>query len=87
MSIGSNNDWVGALRQQHSGSTKSWTVTLALSGIFGFLGVDRFYLGSTGLGIAKLLTCGGFGAWWAIDVVLLLCGQMKDDLGRTVQRK
>ena len=29
----------------------------------GSLGIDRFFIGDTGLGIAKLITCGGFGIW------------------------
>lgn len=43
--------------------------TMILISLFvGGLGVDRFMLGDTGLGIAKLLTCGGFGIWWLIDL-------------------
>lgn len=86
MPMSSDNDWIGSLRQQHLGSSRNWTATLVLSLLFGFIGIDRFYLGQSGLGLAKLLTCGGFGFWWAADVVLLLCGEMKDDLGKKVRR-
>ncbi len=42
--------------------------TILLFAIFlGAYGVDRFMLGETGLGVAKLLTCGGCGVWAIID--------------------
>jgi len=49
----------------------NWTVTLVLSILFGSLGVDRFMMGRIGLGILKLITFGGFGVWWLIDVILI----------------
>jgi hypothetical protein len=63
-------------------SSKSWIVALALSVFLGWLGVDRFYLGQVGLGIAKFLTAGGFGVWWATDVVLIGFKKVKDSKGR-----
>ena len=49
----------------------NWIFTLIMSIIFGSLGVDRFILGHIGLGILKLITAGGFGVWWLIDVILI----------------
>lgn len=46
---------------------KSPMTALLLSIFCGTLGVDRFYLGDTGLGIGKLLTAGGCGIWAIID--------------------
>ena len=50
---------------------KSWLTALLLSIIVGSLGIDRFYLGYIGTGILKLITFGGFGVWWLIDVILI----------------
>jgi len=48
-----------------------WTLTLIMSIIFGSLGVDRFIMGHVGLGILKLITLGGLGIWWLIDLILI----------------
>lgn len=46
---------------------KDPTTSLIVSILAGSLGIDRFLIGDTGLGIGKLLTCGGFGIWGIID--------------------
>lgn len=60
---------------------KQFLTASLLSAGLGYLGIDRFYLGHTVLGVVKLLTCGGLGVWWLIDVVLILTGSTKDASG------
>ena len=53
--------------------SKEWRDSLAtmlLSWILGELGIDRFYRGQIGLGVLKLLTCGGAGIWWLVDAII-----------------
>ena len=56
---------------------KSKTTALLLSFFLGGLGIDRFYLGYTGLGVAKLLTCGGLGIWSLIDFIMICTGSLR----------
>lgn len=56
---------------------KSKVVALILSIFLGELGIDRFYLGYICTGILKLITCGGFGIWWLIDLIMIATGKLK----------
>ncbi|MBW8323397.1 MAG: TM2 domain-containing protein [Prolixibacteraceae bacterium] len=51
---------------------KDPTVSLIVSLLAGTLGIDRFLIGDTGMGIGKLLTCGGLGIWAIIDWFLIM---------------
>ncbi len=46
---------------------KDPTTLLIVSLLAGSLGIDRFMLGDSGIGVGKLLTCGGFGIWTIVD--------------------
>lgn len=73
----------GALAPQPTPpSDRSFIATWMFSWLLGFLGVDRFYLGKIGTGVVKLLTFGGFGIWWLIDLILTLAGVQRDKEGR-----
>lgn len=51
---------------------KDPTMVLIISIIAGGLGIDRFIIGDTGLGVGKLLTCGGLGIWHIVDLFLIM---------------
>ena len=51
---------------------KDPTTALLISIFLGYLGIDRFYVGDTGLGILKLLTGGVCGIMALIDWFLIM---------------
>lgn len=56
---------------------KSQLIAAVLAFLVGALGIHRFYLGYTGIGIAQLLTLGGCGIWALIDLIRILMGDLK----------
>ena len=51
---------------------KDPTTSIIISILAGTWGIDRFIIGDTGLGIAKLLTCGGLFIWTVVDWFLIM---------------
>ncbi len=49
----------------------NWILCLIMSVLFGSLGVDRYMMGKVGTGILKLITLGGLGIWWLVDIILI----------------
>jgi TM2 domain-containing membrane protein YozV len=66
---------------------KDWSTAMLLSVFLGVLGVDRFYLGYTGLGIVKLVTLGGCGVWKLVDIVLVALNRLPDAEGRSLRQR
>lgn len=52
---------------------------------FGWLGLDRFYLGYRRMGYLKLFTIGLFGLWWLLDLLLLIGKKIPDAAGRPTE--
>ena len=66
-------------------SDKSKMVAGLLSLFLGNMGVGRFYLGYTGMGVAMLLTCGGCGWWSLIDAIMIFTDKVPDAQGRKLR--
>jgi len=64
---------------------RNFLTALLLSIFLGTLGIDRFYMGYIGLGVLKLVTGGGCGIWWLIDVILIATKQLKDVNGNALE--
>jgi TM2 domain-containing membrane protein YozV len=77
--------------QQPQPVQKDFTTAIILSVLLGALGVDRFYLGYTGLGIVKLaVALLSFGTiawiWWIVDIILIATGKLTDSRGIPLRR-
>lgn len=66
-------------------SDKEWGSALLLSLFLGWLGIDRFYLGYTGLGTVKFLTGGGCGIWSLVDTILIALNKLPDSNGKLLR--
>ena len=57
---------------------KSKLTAILLCFFLGGLGIHRFYLGYTLIGVIQLLTFGGFLIWVIVDLIRLIIGSLKD---------
>ena len=66
-------------------SEKSGIACLLFLILLAPLGLHRFYVGKVGTGILFLLTGGGLGLWWLIDLIMLIVGSFTDAGGNFVK--
>ncbi len=66
-------------------SNKSGVVCLLLAIFLGGLGIHRFYVGKILTGILMLITGGGFGIWWLIDIIIIAMGKFTDCGGGVIK--
>ena len=64
---------------------KDPTVSLIVSLLGGSLGIDRFLIGDVGLGVGKLLTCGGLGIWAIVDWFLIMDATRQKNMEKILQ--
>ncbi|KAF8978518.1 hypothetical protein BGZ46_006381 [Entomortierella lignicola] len=62
-------------------SDRSYPIAILLSIFFGYVGIDRFYLGYIISALLKLATAGGFGIWYIVDILLIVLGALPDHNG------
>jgi TM2 domain-containing membrane protein YozV len=51
-----------------------------------WLGVHRFYVGKILTGILFIITFGGLGIWWIVDLILIVTGSFKDSDGQRISQ-
>jgi hypothetical protein len=66
------------------GSEKKILPAFLLCFTLGVFGAHRFYAGKIGTGVLQLLTLGGFGIWWLIDMIMIVVGSFTDSDGEKI---
>ncbi|KAG0004165.1 hypothetical protein BGZ80_002002 [Entomortierella chlamydospora] len=75
------HDPSGLIKPEYCESDRSYPIAILLSIFFGYVGIDRFYLGYVISSLLKLATGGGFGIWYVIDILLIILGDLPDHNG------
>jgi len=71
--------------EEYNRKSKSFGLMLTLAIIFP---IQLFLLGKTGLGVAYILTAGGCGVWWAIEIALThkRVNEYNQDIAKSIMR-
>jgi TM2 domain-containing membrane protein YozV len=66
--------------------SQNWLTCLLLAIFLGEFGGHRFYTGKIGTAILMILTLGGCGIWWIIDIVMIISGKFTDADGNPIKK-
>lgn len=71
-----------SIKESHQ---KSPIIVLILGLFLGVFGIHRIYVGKITTGLLMLLTVGGLGIWYLIDLILLVTNKFEDKNGNLIQ--
>ena len=74
------------LSSTSSTTSTDWLTLFLLTFFVGVLGVHRFYTGKIGTGFLMLITLGGFGVWFLVDLILVVTGEFTNKEGQKIPR-
>ena len=80
------NELLSSTEGSNVSPDNKWLVALLLCFFVGFLGVHRFYVGKIGTGVLMLITLGGLGVWFLVDLILVVTGQFTNKDGQKIPR-
>lgn len=66
------------------GNASKFYPTFFLGVFLGVFGAHRFYVRKIGTGVLQLVTFGGLGIWWLVDMIMILVGKFKDKSGAVI---
>ena len=75
---------VVSLSEQREKREQRWLICLLLCIFLGGFGAHRFYTGKIGTAILMILTLGGFGIWYIIDIITIAVGKFRDENGNYI---
>ena len=67
-------------------SDKKRIVALLLCVFGGFLGLHQVYVGKLFMGLIYLITGGIFGIGWIIDIIRIVAGSFRDNVGAPLRQ-
>jgi len=63
---------------------QQWLITLLLCIFLGGFGAHRFFVGKIGTALLMIITLGGLGVWWLVDLIVIIVGKFKDKEGNYI---
>lgn len=73
--------------KSNSDISSNWLTCLLLCIFLGYIGAHRFYTRKFGTAILMIITLGGCGVWYIIDLIMIIAGKFKDPDGNFITEK
>ena len=78
----------GVRQKGYSDDTSdNWLTCLLLCVFLGYFGAHRFYTKKYGTAVLMIITLGGCGIWYVVDLIMIIAGKFKDADGNVIKER